>query len=238
MRPMTEHEATAKGKTILSESNHDTATGVDVGVGSCEDGGEENGVDDVREDLDTSAGSHNDERRGRSILSTAVEGGVVEGHVDTDKEDGSHEQAENTPECPADSFRDGLAGVGSLTSSDTNELGSLERETSGDENSPEADKLASGAFNAHVGVCDAGVVPVLEANVALVTDTSVDADGEDDEANDGDDLDHGKPHLNLTKDTHRDKVESRKQSPEDADPNGDAKLRVPVLNDDTRSDKL
>ncbi|CAF3441557.1 unnamed protein product [Fusarium graminearum] len=146
---MTEHEATAKGKTILSESNHDAATGVDVGVGSCEDGGEENGVDDVREDLDTSAGSHNDERRGRSILSTAVEGGVVEGHVDTDKEDGSHEQAENTPECPADSFRDGLAGVGSLTSSDTNELGSLERETSGDENSPEADKLASGAFNAH-----------------------------------------------------------------------------------------
>ncbi|KAI6772886.1 hypothetical protein HG530_003844 [Fusarium avenaceum] len=167
------------------------------------------------------------EATAKGILGTAIKVGIVGGNVDADEEDGGHEQAENTPESPADSLGDSLAGVGSLTGTDTDELGSLVGETSSDEDGPETDELAGGTVNVHVSVCDTGILPVLETNVALVADTSVDADGENDEANDGNNLDHGKPHLNLAENADRDKVKRSEHGPEDADPDGNAEVLVP-----------
>lgn len=81
---------------------------------------------------------------------------------------------------------------------------------------------------------------MLEADVALVTDASVDADGEDDEADDGDDLDAGEPHLELSEPADGEVVGGSEDDPEDGDPDTDADLcgAGPVLDDEPSSSEL
>lgn len=173
---------------LSSHGDQDTAAGVNVRVGSRQDCSQQNGVDDGRERLDASELGNNDERRGRGVGRSVLEVGVVIGHVDADEEDGAVEEQEDGPKGPADGRGDGLARVSRLTSSNDDQLRALETEAGRDEHRPEADKLANLAID-QVRSKRTGVSPVLEANVALVTNTGVDADAEDDEADNGNDLD-------------------------------------------------
>lgn len=232
----------ARSVSFLGQSDDDAAGGVDVRVGGGQDGGEEDGIDDVGEDGDTSETSDNDERRGRGVGAVVLKPVVGVWDVEADEEDGSHEECEDAAESPLDGRRDGLPRVGSLTSSNTNELNTLVTETSGDQHSPESDKFASRATLVdHVRGESARVAPVLEPDVSLVTDTGVDADGEYDESDDSDDLDAGKPHLDFTEPSHGEVVGGSEDNPEDGDPDTNADVfgsTGPVLNDESSSSEL
>lgn len=80
--------------------------------------------------------------------------------------------------------------------------------------------------------------PVVESEVALLANTSINADGKDHEANDGDDFDTGKPKLNFAVTAHRQQVDGCEDDPEDTDPNGNVEVGVPVLDNKSRDGKL
>ena len=157
---------------------------------------------------------------------------VVVWDQDTDKEDGENEKGEDAPESLANGLRHGNTGVCGLSSTDSTELSTLVRETGLDENGPETDKLGNRSFGQVRGESTGGV-PVLEADIALRTNTCVHADGVDPEADKGDDLDQREPEFEFSEDIDRQKVNSRDRYPEDSDEDADAEVRVPPLNDKT-----
>lgn len=190
-----------RGLADVGEGDKDTGAGVDVGVGGGENSGEEDGVDDVWEDGNVGEVRGDDERGGGGAVAGAEQVGVVVRDQQAEEENEADEEEENTPESVADRHGDGLVGVLCLACTYANELGALVGKCSGDEDVPKGDEFA-GRFGHLVvvwGECARGD-PVLEAHVALVAGTCVDADGKDDEADDGDDLDAHEPDLHFTKD--------------------------------------
>lgn len=222
---------------LVGKRNKNAGARVDVGVGGGENGGQEHSIDDVGQNLDTSQVGSDDQGRRGGILRVEQKRWVVGRHNDTDEEDGRHEQAEDAPESPADGTGNALLGVLGLTSTNTNQLGPLETEAGGDQDGPEANELANGTLNNGL-VERTRAHPVLEAQVPLLANTGVDADGKDDEADNGNDLDAGEPHLNFTKNANGHEVESSEDDPEDTDKDGNAQAVVPVLDNDTSSSQL
>lgn len=69
------------------------------------------------------------------------------------------------------------------------------------------------------------VLPVLEAQSSLVTSTEIDADGKDDESNDGQDLDGGKPEFSLSVSSGTKHVDGDDDDEEDCDEDGRVEIR-------------
>lgn len=80
--------------------------------------------------------------------------------------------------------------------------------------------------------------PVVEANVPLIAGAGVNANGKDDEADDGHNLDAGKPHFELAIPADRQEVNGGEYDPEDGDEDGDTEAGVPVLDDEAGGGQL
>lgn len=181
------------------ETVEGTRRGVHVRGGSADSRGEQAGVDDRGKTLDTSSLDGNDKGRASGGLAGVGELGGVGGADDRDGECSEDVEEENTVEDLADGRRDGLPGVACLTSGHADDLGTDEAEGRVDENGPEAEELAEGAGDVVVLDKGTGVLPVLEAEAALLADgTDVDEEREDDQTDDGEDLDACEPELGLS----------------------------------------
>lgn len=223
----------------VGEGDEDTGARVDVGVGGGEDSGEKDGVDDVWEDRNVGEVGGDDERGRGGAIPGAEQVGVGIRDEQAKEEDEADKEEKDAPKGVADSHRDGLVRVLCLACTNTHELGALVGKGSGDEDVPKGDEF-SGRFGHFVvvGGESAGGDPVLEAHVALVAGTCVDANGKDDEADDGDDLDAHEPDLHLTKDLGGKEVGCGEEEPKDADPDTNVDILVPVLNDHARCGQL
>ena len=109
-------------------------------------------------------------------------------------------------------------------------LGALVGKSGGDEDVPERNELAGRVWHAAVvgGKC-ARRDPVLEAQIALVAGARVDAYGENDKADDGDDFDGDEPDLHLAKNLGWQHVGGCENNPKDAYPDANVELVVPEL---------
>ncbi|KFY30675.1 hypothetical protein V493_01757 [Pseudogymnoascus sp. VKM F-4281 (FW-2241)] len=204
-----------RGRAVARESDENTRAGVDVGVG------------------------RDDEGRGGGVGGVGHEALVGVGHQQADEEDGEDEEEEDTPEGLADRRRHVLARVLGLAGGDTYEFRALVRETCLYEYGPETDELGYGVrLWEEVRGKGAGIVPVFEAEVALLSGAGVDADAEDEEADDGDDLDHGEPELELAVEADGHHVTRNDEDPEDGDKYTDGERGIPVLDDQPRNVQL
>ncbi|KFY93054.1 hypothetical protein V498_04587 [Pseudogymnoascus sp. VKM F-4517 (FW-2822)] len=211
-----------RSRAVVCEPNENTGAGVDVGICGGENDEEEDGVDEAWEDLDAGQVGRNDEGRRGRVRGVRHEALVGVGNQQADEEDGEYEEEEDTPEGLADRGWYVLARVLRLSGCDTHKFRALVRETSLHEHGPESDKLGYGVrLWEKVRGEGAGVVPVPEAEVALLTGACVDADTEDEEADDGDDLDHGEPELKLSIEADGHHVARNDEDPEDSDENTD-----------------
>jgi hypothetical protein len=225
------------GVVFVGQRNNNTAARVHVGLGSREHGSEKNGVDDVGENLDTGEVAGNNEGRGRRVAAAVHKLFVVGRDKDADEEEGGHEKGEDTPEGPADSGGHGFGRVYRLTRSHTDQLGTLVTEASRNQDGPKADKLANCA-GYHVFVERAWADPIFESKVALLANASINANGKNDKTNNGDDLDTGEVHFELSKPSHRKQVGCRENDPENGNENTNVDAVVPVLNNDTSRRQL
>lgn len=226
-----------RGEAFVSKGVQNASAGINVGASGRKHGSQQDGIDDIGKDLDAGKLGDNDERRGRGILSRALQVSVVIGNVDSDEEDGANEEDEIAPESPAYSLGNGLARILGLASTNTDKLGSLVAEASRDQDGPEADKLARGAR--HDVLCKGTRIrPIPEANIALVSSACIDTHAEDDEANHGHDLDAREPHFHLTKVPDGEEVDSSEDDPEDGNPDTNVDSLRPVLDDETGSCKF
>lgn len=223
----------------VGEGDKDTGTGVDVRVGGREHGGEEDGVDDVREDGDVGEVRGDDEWGRGGAVAGAEEVGVGVWHKQANEENQAHEEEQNTPKGVADGHGHSLVRVLGLTCTNAHKLGALVGKSGGDEDIPKGDKLG-GSIGHAVVVRGEGTRgdPVLEAHVALLAGACVDTDAKDDEAYDCDDLDAHEPDFHLTKDLGGEEVGGCEEEPKDADPYADVDVFVPVLNDHSRCSQL
>lgn len=75
------------------------------------------------------------------------------------------------------------------------------------------------------------MMPVLKADVAVLTSSGVDANTEYQESDYGDDFDGGKPELGLAVEIHWHEIERRNDHPERAYEDADVQVWSPVLDD-------
>lgn len=219
---------------VLSKSNEDTATRVDVGAGSGKDDRQENSVEDIRKGGNSSELDGNDQRRRASVCVANSNGLVVVRDKDSNEENGEDEKSEDAPECVSNGLRHGNTGVGGLSGTDGAQLSALESETSLDEHSPETNKLRNGGRVGKVGGESTRRIPVLETNVALRSNTtSVHDDGENPEAEESNNLDGSEPEFEFSKNVNRKEVDGGDRNPEDCDENGDVQVLVPPLDDES-----
>lgn len=101
-----------------------------------------------------------------------------------------------------------------------------------DQDGPEADELSSGPGDEGLGERP-GAHPGVESEISLLPGSCIDADGEDDETDDGDDLDAGEVHLDFSEPPDREEVDRGEYNPEDGYEDSDIQTIVPILNDDT-----
>lgn len=175
------------GMATLSHSLHGSGRSECARVGDGKNGNGNDGVEDRRQNLDAGILDSQDERRGLGVGATGVEETrVIAANDNSDDEQVDNVEESDTPEDLLASSRDGASGVGGLGSGKANHLSTTEGESGDDKDGAEA--LEAGE--------SAGVVPVLDSEISLVTDTTaVDDDTEDDEADTGNDLDDGKNEL-------------------------------------------
>ena len=142
--------------TSFGEGGEDTGSSVDARETDGEDGNADYDVEERVETGETSEGSHDDERRCSSSISSTEETLLVGGDVETNDEEGREVDNGDTPEGTLDSGGKSLARVGSFSSGDTDELSSGERESGSDEYS--ADTLESVSERS-------GISPVSSTNL-------------------------------------------------------------------------
>jgi hypothetical protein len=112
-------------------------------------------------------------------------------------------------------------------------------ETSLDKDSPETDKLRNRSAGEIRRSKSTGLVPVLEADVALLSNTTrVNDDGENPESDKRNDLDGREPELELAENVDRQEVDSGNWDPEDGDENADVEAAVPPLDDQASRGKF
>lgn len=78
----------------------------------------------------------------------------------------------------------------------------------------------------------------MEAEVALLPGTCVNAYAKDEESENCDDFDTGEPKFNFTVEGDREEVEGRDDSPEYSDKNTNVEIWCPVLNNETAGSQL
>lgn len=224
--------------TIVCKADSDTRARVDVRVGSRQDNRKKYGVDQTGQDMNTSSLGSDDEGRGGGVSGGGQKGVVVVGNEDADEEDSEHKEEEDTVEGLLDRRWDRTARVSGLTSGNTNQLSSLVGETSLNKRRPEADEFGGAEpvrtadLVEQVGSESTGMVPIVEADIPFSAGTCVNADGEDHEAEDGNDLDCREPKLDFAIAAYGSKVYRGDDDPKDSDKNTDRYRLIPILDDD------
>lgn len=218
---------------LLGKSSKSTGRTVDRGVTNRQDSNHDDNVHDGRQHVNASVLDGNDEGRGGGIgrRVTIQETRVVVRDKQTNDGKGNDVEEGDTPEDLLDSGGQGLARVGSLSSGETDQLGTGESEGGSDENA---------AKTLEAVVERSGIPPVLVANVAaLGTTTDVQDDTEDDETDDGDDLDDGEDEFGLTITLHTEQIDGNNDDEENGNPGGVVDLAlVPVVDGNRGSDDL
>ncbi|GKT67100.1 hypothetical protein ColTof4_12728 [Colletotrichum tofieldiae] len=235
-----------------------TAGNVQIRVGCRKDKDADAGVDDVGDDLDTSElGSDHEGRGGGAGLGLVGESEVVGVHAN--EKDTQAVEEQDTVEGQLDRTGNGLAGVLGLGDGDTNKLSAQVGEGGVDHAGPETEEAASvasvdvfpegtgrmlvGVHNSFEGCKEVipRVLPVTEALAVVVRTAAKSQDErEEDDANDGDDLETGKPELEFAEELDTEVVDCNNDDQED----GDEDTRVhgfaihPELNDEGGGCKL
>jgi hypothetical protein len=126
------------GRTICSKSLDCASRAVSAGVGNAHDCDQDNGVEDRRQDLDTSKLDGNDERRGtRSTTLSGVQR-AVRRYVQSDEEQVHDVEDEDTEDDLFRGLRDLLDGVLRLCCGETDQFGTGVSERGVDEDAAEA----------------------------------------------------------------------------------------------------
>lgn len=131
----------------------------------------------------------NDQRGGGSIVAacTRKQLFIVIRYQQANEEDREDEEEQNAIESLPDGRGDRFARVLRLTCSNGYQFGPRVGEAGLNQDRPEPSKLAESTYSQVL--CESSrVVPVLETDIALLTSTSINANCEDDEANDSENL--------------------------------------------------
>jgi hypothetical protein len=218
------------GHVALSHSLDGSGGTESAGVGDREDSNSDDSVHDAGEDLDTCILDSKNEGRGLGVGTAGThETLVVGGEDETDDEQVKDVENGNSPEDLLASHGDGSTGVGRLGGSKTNHLSTTERESSDDKDS--AETLEAGESTR--------ILPVLEADVALVANTTtVDDNTKDDETNTGADLDDGENKLDLTISSDTEELDTNKSDKEDRDPDSHVDIFSPESDGDSGGDQF
>ncbi|GKT46287.1 uncharacterized protein ColSpa_06468 [Colletotrichum spaethianum] len=214
------------GRAIRRQSVEGTAGDVQIRVGRGEDEDADAGVDDVGDDLDTCKLGSDDERRsggtGLGLVGESEVRGVV-GNQHADEKNTQAVEEQDTVEGQLDRTGDGLAGVLGFGDSDTDKLSAQVGEGGVDHARPETEETAR---IASVDVLPEGTEGILaevhnslaEAFAVVVGTTAKGQDErEEDDANDGDDLEAGKPELKLAEELDAKVVDCDDDDKEDGD---------------------
>lgn len=217
--------------TSLGHSLHCTRGAEGARVGDRDDREGDDGVEDGRKHFDASVLNRQNERAGLGVGTTGAQQSLVVRSDDQSKNEQIDDvEEEDSPKDLLGGAGNSLPRVGGLGSSKTDKLSTTEREGSRDED---------GAKTVEAVSKGAGVVPVLGAQVSLVTNaTAVDDNAEDDEANTSADLDHGKDEFNFSVATNTKHLDRGKHNQEDGDPDTHVKIISPERDGDGGGDKF
>ena len=230
------------GMTLLGKTVNGTGGNVKIRVGSRESEEQDAGVEETRKMPDVGELDGNDERRGRGFGSSFVGKtkllGVV-GNNHAQEEDGKAVEEQDSVEGELDGARNRLAWVLSLTDSDTDEFGTKVGKDGVDQRAPEAVELAGVAFG-NVWLERTGLVVVLEAGCLARADTDREEEGEDDNADNGNDLDRAEPEFEFSKEFDAEVIDGHNDDKEDGNPHARIHLGCgyPLLDDQCRSREL
>lgn len=189
--------AALEGKTVQAAGGT-----VGVGVASTEDRGDHEGVDDVRQDVDSKVGHGNDIRRGSSGLRASIllltQSAVVVGKDDASAKSTEDEEKTETPVDGLESVLD----VDARALGFSGDHGDVLRTDDTEGGAPETRKETFESTESAIGkVCrkGAGRIPVSEAvGIALRVSADHGDEGEAEENEDQDDLASRQPELSFT----------------------------------------
>lgn len=159
---------------------------------------------------------------------------VVRGNNEAEDEKTDDVEEGNAPEDLLDSLGESLSGVGRLSSSKTDQLGTTEGERGGNEDTAETLEA--------IAECSR-LAPVLCTNVAAGigrNSAGVDDNTKNDEANTCDDLDDGEDKFNFAVSTDTEELNGRESNEEDGNPytNVDVGSSFPEVNGDRGGGKF
>ena len=214
-------------------------SGVEEGVGGGGGGGQDHGVDDGGQDGDAGTVDGDDpwglRGTGGSAGLRAQQVRVVVGHEHADGEGAQDVEEQDAPEDSAHGLGDVLARVLGLTGRDGDHLDASVGEGGVDEGGEETEEASGVGVGADVQFHRTRVLPVPEADaVVRGRSAQVDADGHDQQADDGDDLDAGEDELGLAVDGNGEDVQADDDDDDDGDPRRDVDAHgaLPELNDE------
>lgn len=226
-------QVTVEGDTVQSSGR-----GVEIGGGGGPGGGDETGVDERGQSLDSGGLDGNHEGRGLGVVGGS-ELGVV-GRDDDADDEGSHDVEEEDSEVDLlDRLWQVSSRVHGLSGGDGDNLGSDERERRLGEDRPESEELSERASDALVVLQGSGVLPEGESEVSSVrSGSAVDGDSDKDEGGDGQHLDHREPELGLSETARSEQVDDDDDDEADGDPDSVVDRRDPVVDEDGAGGQL
>jgi hypothetical protein len=192
-----------RGLALLGEHVKRAGRRVHVLVARRERGGEDDSVDDVREDADAGGGHEDDERRLGGRAARAGDGReqvwVLLGHAHADDEEREDVEEHDPVEDGADGRAHRHARVLRLECDRRERLHTTVRERGLREDGPEAEEAGRGSGEVEEVVVERLLLPVAEATSVVVRASSkVDDETKDDEAEEGDELEGREPEFKLS----------------------------------------
>lgn len=216
---------------VLGDAEEVARAGEEEGVGRRRGRGEDDGVDDVREHGHAGAVDGDDPGRLGGAGPVREEVFVVRGDEHADGEGAEHVEEEDAPEDAAHGFGDVVPRVVGLARRHGHHLHATVREGRVHQRREQAQEAARVAA-ANVLLHRAGVFPVAEAEAALLgAGAEVEAQGHDDEADDGDNFYRGEDEFCLAVYGNGEDVEGEDEDDDEGDPGGLVDFVVPVAND-------
>lgn len=201
--------------------------------------GEDGGVDDAVEHGDAGVVDGHDPGRGGGVAVAGDDLLGLGGADDADGEGAEDVEEDQSVDVAAGGGGDVAAGGLHLAAGDDDQFrGEDEGDGALDDALQQADEAAGGAVR-QILVHGARVLPVVEAQALAVGAAAPEEDeGEEEQADQRDDLDPGEPELGLAVGFDGHEVEQHNDDQHDGDPDGDVHAGVPVIDDHGRGDNL
>lgn len=218
---------------LLSETVNGTGSNVQIRVGCAECEKQDAGVQDTGQMLDASKPDGQDEGRGGCSGTCVVRKceffGII-GYEHSQEEDSQAVEEQDPVKSELDSAGNGLAWILCFSDGNTNQLSTQIGEHSVDQGCPEAVELA-GIARVDVWLEGTRLLVVFESSGGGRTSTNSEQEGQDDYADDGDDLDGTEPKLEFTKELDAEIVNGANDNEEDRYPDTriDFFFRFPFL---------